>query len=183
MAVKKTTYTDVELVKTFIKPSHITGKKFYLYIHTRPDNEDLFYIGVGTIDRGKCYYRALCHKKRNNIWHKIVRKLGAYNIFIVEESDSKEDILSREIQYIKLMGKKCNKSGTLSNLTDGGEGCNGHSSRVWTEDMRNKIREANKRRVISDETREKLRIALKKRGIINKSITNGNKETSINDRI
>jgi len=175
---KKSVFIEAEPVKRFIKPSHIKGKKYYLYAHTRDDKEEPFYFGIGTIDKDKYYWRATCHIKRNIIWKRIVSKLGKYNILIIDESDNKQDILNKEIQYIKLMGKKKNKSGCLANLTDGGEGLKGHSI-IWTDTMRNKIREANKRRVISDETREKLRIALKARGIINKP-RNGKKTTTSN---
>ena len=86
---------------------------------------------------------------------------------IISESDNKQEIINQEINYIKVLGKKKDKTGTLVNITDGGEGLLGYSIK-WTEDMKNKIREANKKRVISDLTREKLRIALKNRGTINK---------------
>lgn len=166
-ATNKTTYVNTEPVKNFIIPSHIQGKKHYLYAHMRNDNKEVFYFGIGTMDRGRNYYRALCHTKRNPIWKKIVAKTG-YTILIIDESDSVEDIIKREIQYIALMGKKKNKTGTLANITDGGEGLKGHKI-VWTQEMRNKIREANKNRIIKDSTRQKLREALKKRGIINKT--------------
>jgi len=91
---------------------------------------------------------------------------------IIAESDDKQEIINKEINYIKLLGKKKDNNGTLVNITDGGEGMCGHKI-VWTDDMKNKIREANKRRVITDSTREKLRVALKNRGIINKKAENG----------
>jgi hypothetical protein len=91
---------------------------------------------------------------------------------IICESDDKQEIINKEINYIKLLGKKKDKKGTLVNITDGGEGLTGHKI-VWTEEMRDKIRIANSKRVITEVTREKLRIALKARGIINKKLNNG----------
>jgi hypothetical protein len=44
--------------------------------------------------------------------------------------------------------------------------------------MKNKIRVANSKRVITEVTRDKLRLALKARGIINKKLNNGNKQES-----
>lgn len=49
-----------------------------------------------------------------------------------------------------------------------GEGMTGHKT-IWTEEMKNKIRVANSKRVITEVTRDKLRLALKARGIINKN--------------
>lgn len=147
-------------------PRNITGKKYYLYVHKRCDNEEIFYIGIGTLDRGKYYYRAMCHRKRNQLWKRIVNKTN-YKVFIISESDNKEDIIKQEINYITIFGRKCSKNGTLANLTAGGEGLKGHKI-IWTEEMKDKIRLANSKRVIKDSTREKLRIALKNRGIINK---------------
>jgi len=155
-----------------IIPCDITrSKKYYLYVHYRQDKKEAFYIGIGTKYRKKDYDRAMCYKKRNNFWKRICNKTR-YNVMIIAESDDKQEIINKEINYIKLLGKKKDNNGTLVNITDGGEGMYGHKI-VWTDDMKNKIREANKRRVISDSTREKLRIALKNRGIINKKAKNG----------
>jgi hypothetical protein len=89
---------------------------------------------------------------------------------IISESDSKEEIINQEINYIALLGKKKDKKGTLVNITDGGEGMTGHKVE-WTPEMKDKIRVANSKRVVTEATREKLRLALKARGIINKKTT------------
>lgn len=162
----KTTYINPYADRLII-PSNIMGdKKYYLYVHYRTDKKEAFYIGIGTKYRKKDYDRALCYKKRSEFWKRVCNKTR-YNIMIISESDDKQEIINQEINYIKVLGKKKDKTGTLVNITDGGEGLFGHKVK-WTEDMKNKIREANKKRVISDLTREKLRIALKNRGIINK---------------
>lgn len=161
MAKKANNYINMKLVI----PSFIKGKKYYLYAHTRADKSEPFYFGVGTIDKNG-YSRAIDKKKRNPIWKRIVDKTE-YTILIIEESDNRQDMLNREIQYIALMGKKCNTSGCLANITNGGDGAKGYKV-IWTEEMKDKIRLSNKRRIISDSTREKLRQALKKRGIINR---------------
>jgi hypothetical protein len=96
---------------------------------------------------------------------------------IISESDDKQEIINQEVNYIKLLGKKKDKKGTLVNITDGGEGTTGHKT-IWTEEMKNKIKVANSKRVITEATREKLRLALKARGIINKKLNNGNKQES-----
>lgn len=154
-------------VDKLIIPSNIKGdKKYYLYVHYRLDKKEAFYIGISTKYRKKDYDRAFCYRKRSEFWKRVCNKTR-YNVMIISESDDKQEIINQEINYIKVLGKKKDKTGTLVNITDGGEGLLGHSIK-WTEDMKNKIREANKKRVISDLTREKLRIALKNRGTINK---------------
>ena len=154
-------------VDKLIIPSNIKGdKKYYLYVHYRLDKKEAFYIGISTKYRKKDYDRAFCYRKRSEFWKRVCNKTR-YNVMIISESDNKQEIINQEINYIKVLGKKKDKTGTLVNITDGGEGLLGYSIK-WTEDMKNKIREANKKRVISDLTREKLRIALKNRGTINK---------------
>jgi hypothetical protein len=154
-------------INRLIIPSSITGsKKYYLYVHYRQDKSEAFYIGIGTKYRKKDYDRAMCYKKRSEFWKRVCNKTR-YNVMIISESDNKQEIINQEINYIKLLGKKKDKSGILVNITDGGEGLSRHRV-IWTEAMKNKIREANKKRIISDITREKLRVALINRGIINK---------------
>ena len=164
-------------IDRLIIPANITGtKKHYLYVHYRQDESEAFYIGIGTKYRKKDYDRAMCYKKRSEFWKRVCNKTK-YNVMIISESDDKQEIINQEINYIKLLGKKKDKSGTLVNITDGGEGMTGHKT-IWTEEMKNKIRVANSKRVITEATREKLRIALKARGIINKKLNNGNKQES-----
>lgn len=158
---------DHPFIDNIIIPTTITGtKKYYLYVHFRQDKQEAFYIGIGTKQRDKDYYRALCYKKRSDFWKKVVNK-SRYIVMIISESDNREEIINQEINYIKLLGKKKDKLGSLVNITDGGEGLSGHKV-IWTEEMRDKIRIANSNRVIKDSTRIKLREALKERGIINK---------------
>lgn len=153
--------------ENLIIPSTLSGnKKYYLYVHYRLDKNEPFYIGIGTKHRNKEYYRALCFKKRNPIWHRVARKTK-YDIMIISESDNREEIIEQEKNYIKIFGKKKDNSGCLVNITNGGDGGNGNGN-IWTQEMRDKIKIANSKRVISEETRAKLRAALKARGIINK---------------
>lgn len=165
-ATNKTTYVNTEPIKNFVLPSFIKGEKYYLYAHTRHDNGDVFYLGIGTMDRDKYYHRALCHVKRNIIWKRIVAKTG-YTILIIDESKNLQDVIKREIQYIALMGKKKDKKGPLSNITDGGEGHKGHKI-VWTKEMREAASERLKHRVVKESTREKLRQLIKERSFFGK---------------
>lgn len=146
----------------FIRSGHITGdKKFYLYIHYRHDKNEAFYVGIGTNSKNTNYDRALCYKKRSELWKRIARKT-TYSIMIIDEDTDKQNILNKEINYIKILGKKKDKTGTLSNITDGGEGVRGFTI-SWTDEMRKAASERLRHRVIKDSTREKLRENIKTR--------------------
>ena len=105
--------------------------EYYLYRHIRPDKNEVFYIGIGKKVNYKysikCYSndykRAFTKGKRNKIWNDIVNKNnGVYQVEIVMESNNYAFIKKKEIEFIALYGQKNNGSGTLSNLTKGGEG-------------------------------------------------------------
>lgn len=115
--------SKVERINRFIVPSDITGKKYYLYIHIRKDTDEIFYVGIGTMNRNT-YGRAIADTGRNTIWKSIVSKTK-YNVIIFSEADTKEEILQKEINYIALLGRKTQNRGELCNLTDGGEGSKG----------------------------------------------------------
>lgn len=100
-------------------------EKYYLYRHIRHDKNEPFYIGVGNIvkDTEKDsikYKRAYSKVGRNQFWKRIVNKT-VYSVEILLISDNKDFILIKEVEFIKLYGRRDKKSGTLCNLTDGGE--------------------------------------------------------------
>ncbi|UWF79086.1 MAG: GIY-YIG catalytic domain protein [Bacteriophage sp.] len=104
----------------------ISGK-YYLYRHIRLDKNEVFYIGVGTIQNktGNGFYgkhlRAFSKSYRNDIWKYITGKTE-YEVEIMLYSNDYEFILAKEIEFIKLYGKIVDCNGTLCNITDGGEG-------------------------------------------------------------
>lgn len=165
MAVKKNTFVDTR-IKSFILPSFVTGKKYYIYVHTRVDNGDPFYVGVGTLDKGK-YSRAMDYKKRSKFWKYIYNKTY-YNITIIGEYDTREEALKNEINYISILGKRIDKKGTLVNLTNGGDGGLGIKI-TWTPEMRLKASISASKRVTKDSTREKLRQNIYKSALIGRS--------------
>lgn len=91
----------------------------YIYRHIRLDKNEPFYIGVGLTDDK--YSRSRKKSGRNNLWKKIVKKTD-YRIEIMLESESNDFILEKEVELIKLYGRIDLGTGTLANLTDGGEG-------------------------------------------------------------
>lgn len=111
-------------LKNYYFKNHTTGsKKYYLYRHIRLDKNIPFYIGIGTtIDK---YHRSKMSQNRSLFWEKIFQKTPIL-IEIIFEADIKDIILKKEIEFIKLYGRRNLKKGSLVNLTDGGDGTNNH---------------------------------------------------------
>lgn len=89
----------------------------YVYRHIRLDKNEPFYIGIGSQDN---YSRANTSQNRNKWWHHIVN-ISGYEVDIILDDVSWELAQQKEVEFIKLYGRKQN-GGTLCNLTDGGGG-------------------------------------------------------------
>lgn len=117
--------------------------QFYLYRHVRNDLNQPFYIGIGKKKDKKIgfrhneseYRRAYSPHSRSGFWYNISK--NGYEVEIMYESDSHEEIKQKEIEFVKLYGRRSLGNGPLVNLTDGGDGVT--------------------RMPISEETREKMR--------------------------
>jgi len=97
---------------------------YYIYRHIRLDNNTPFYIGVGTCKTETRsfkaeYSRAFCTRDRNKFWNSITSKTN-YEVEIIFHSENREIILEKEIEFIKLYGRRNLGTGTLVNLTAGG---------------------------------------------------------------
>lgn len=88
----------------------------YVYRHIRHDRNEPFYIGIG-----KTKYRATAKQNRNPIWGKITTKTS-YDVEILFDDVSWEFACKKEIEFIKLYGRINRNTGTLANMTDGGDG-------------------------------------------------------------
>jgi len=119
--------------------------KYYLYRHIRLDKDEPFYIGIGTNDLKMKYLRAGSKYNRSDYWRRITNKTS-YDVEILYESSDYEFIKEKEIEFIKLYGRKNLNLGPLCNLTDGGDGTIGF--------------------IVSEETKEKLKINRKNRKVI-----------------
>lgn len=89
-----------------------------VYRHIKPCGE-VFYVGIGNNKRP--YEK----RHRNNMWLKTINKYSNYKIEILYNNLDLESAKELEIFLIELYGRKCNKSGTLCNITLGGEGAFG----------------------------------------------------------
>lgn len=148
----------------------------YVYRHIRLDKNEPFYIGIGS---DNSYKRANDRHGRNKIWNDIITKSN-YEVEILCDNITWEEALNKEIEFISIYGRIDKGNGTLSNLTDGGEGVLGiiHTeetkqklSKIFkgtkhTKEAIEKIKEAGKR-PCKEETKEKIRLA-NKGHIINK---------------
>jgi len=142
----------------------------YVYRHIRLDKNEPFYIGIGS---DNSYKRANDRHGRNKIWNDITTKTN-YEVEILCDNVSWEEALNKEIEFISIYGRIDKNNGTLSNLTDGGEGTLGniHSKETKeklskrfkgtkrTKETIEKIREAGKR-PCSEETKQKISLANK----------------------
>lgn len=151
-----------------------TKTDFYVYIHRRADNGQVFYIGKGRLRRSN--NKSL----RSTHWKRTVAKYG-YWIERPQENMKEEDALLLEMwliaKYLHLGYRLCNK-------TLGGDGCLGMAmsdetrrksgakniGRKWTEERRLAQMEKAKGRKMSESFKEKMSTIAKERGFANRKI-------------
>jgi hypothetical protein len=117
-----------------------------VYQHRRNDTNEIFYVGIG-----KDKKRPHCKSQRNIIWKNIVNKHG-YTVEILHEDLPYEECKEIERELISIHGRKDLGTGTLCNLTDGGEGIVGY---IHSDESKRKMTESKQN--MSDETRRKMR--------------------------
>lgn len=93
-----------------------------VYRHIRLDKNEPFYIGIGT-RKSRAY-----DKWRNRIWKNIIAKTP-YEVEILFDNLTREQAEAKEREFIALYGRIDLKTGTLANLTDGGDEGSGHGNR------------------------------------------------------
>ena len=91
-----------------------------VYRHIRKDKNEPFYIGITNTDIKRPYTKY----KRNNLWKNIVNKTD-YEVDILFDDLTWEQAQEKEKEFIKLYGRIDLGTGTLVNMTDGGEGSPG----------------------------------------------------------
>ena len=128
--------------------------KYYVYMYLDLDNIP-FYIGKGRKKRHKTYNH-LDKSYQNNLLKNKIRKVGATNVKIhfLNENLTEEEAFYWERYWIKYIGRRDLKEGTLCNLTDGGEGPSGL---VHSDETKQRISKINKGHIVSTETRQKMR--------------------------
>lgn len=107
-----------------------TQNEFYVYVYWRLDeNKRPFYVGKG---KGE---RAWAPHPQNPHFNRIVAK-HPYKISCAWHGESEEEAFRIERLLIAVFGRRNNQTGTLTNLTDGGQGTSGI---VFSEERNRKI--------------------------------------------
>lgn len=120
-----------------------TERTHFLYRHIRLDKNEPFYIGIGTIPLDKnrtwklAYKRAYTTSRRNRIWKSITAKTE-YRVEIVIESSDYNIIKDKEVELVALYGRKDLETGTLANMSDGGDA---NLNIIITEEIKQKVKD------------------------------------------
>lgn len=124
----------------------------YIYRHIRLDKNVPFYIGYGS---GNSYRRASDNSKhrRSEFWGRVANKTDI-SVEIVLDGLSREEAIAKEKELIALYGRINIGTGTLVNLTDGGDGGAGQVFSKERREMISKIIKA--RPPVSEITRQKM---------------------------
>lgn len=107
-----------------------TEKEFYVYTHKREDNKNIFYVGIGhTLVKGENNKdRAYTISgRRNKIWKQIYYECGKK--IVIEKiffSNNISECSIVEMKLIELYGRIDLNTGTLANMTKGGEYSNAY---------------------------------------------------------
>lgn len=89
----------------------------YVYAHRKLSDHSLFYIGISDKDK----YRKTTKHHRSVFWNNTFEKHGAY-YEVLAENISFDEAKELEVFLIALIGRADINTGTLVNLTDGGDG-------------------------------------------------------------
>src|SRR5580704_13442470 len=106
-----------------------------VYFHRNPQTKEVFYVGIGNTNRPSERWQ------RRRVWKEYVKEFGDPIIEIVHTGLTWEEAVEKEIYYIALFGRRDIRiTGTLLNMTDGGDGIQGL---VKTDEHKAKISKAN----------------------------------------
>lgn len=98
----------------------MTDATYFIYLHTRNDTGDVFYVGKGTRTHAKQYQRAFVTKRRSKFWQAIADKAG-FTVHLYADFFQEDAAFDMERELIA-HHKRARDGGTLCNLTLGGEG-------------------------------------------------------------
>lgn len=129
----------------------------YIYRHIRLDKNEVFYVGIGSDNQGH-YDRARERVGHSLFWKKIINKSKYYWEIILDDL-TWEEACEKEKEFIKLYGRRNLGTGTLCNLTDGGDGVIGL---VHSNESKLKMRDSHLGKKLTEEHKRK--IGLKSKG-------------------
>lgn len=133
---------------------------YYVYLYLKPDNTP-FYVGKGKEDRWKFHLteaKKKITKDKNNLKINTIKKIIKQGqepiVKFVDINISEEQVFELECFLINEIGRVDLGTGTLTNLTNGGEGASGY---MHTEETKTKLSEMQKGKVLPEEHRLALR--------------------------
>lgn len=136
-----------------------------VYRHIRLDKNEPFYVGIGKTEK-----RAYSIHGRNKLWKNIILKTE-YRVDILFDDLTWHDACEKEKEFIKLYGRDNLRTGTLCNLTDGGDGAFGS---VCSDERREKVSNSmigkNKGKKLSEAQKLKISQSLKGKKYTNQQI-------------
>jgi len=123
------------------------SERFYVYVLKKPSGIP-FYVGKGTHDRIACHEigvefstNANVKYYKENIIRKILKNGKQINYDIILFINDEKEAYNKEIEIIKLYGRKNNHTGILANLTDGGEsGGNGGANKGQKRSLKSRLK-------------------------------------------
>jgi len=122
-----------------------------VYFHINSDTKEVFYVGIGNIKRP--YQKS----HRSTFWKNYTNKYK-YEVQIVHTDVTWEEACEKEIEYISEFGRRDLDTGSLVNMTNGGEGRTGFK---WSDEQKEEISKrmslSNKGRTLSESTKDKIR--------------------------
>ena len=149
-----------------------TDYYIYCYYDTRTNPHTPIYIGRGRKDRYLQHYKKTHNKYFYNKLKSIKEETGSHAIVLkLEENLTNEQANEKEIYYISLYGRVDLNTGTLCNLTNGGEATDGWkpseaTKQLWSQQRKGKKQteaqyKANCSRVLTEEQKQAARERLK----------------------
>lgn len=110
------------------------------YVYVLKDGDKPFYVGKGSNNRMYEHYRRAKRTKIKSPVLDKIRQMINNNLDVVYEkvfiTENELDALNFEVAKIKEIGRRDLKTGSLLNLTDGGEGVVNY---VWTEEHKKNL--------------------------------------------
>lgn len=98
-----------------------------VYTHKRLDSNQIFYVGIGKTEK-----RAYSKLGRSKYWYNLT-SVKEYEVIITHKDIIWEEACSIEKYLIAFYGRKDLNTGTLVNMTDGGDGI---KNLVFTDEIR-----------------------------------------------
>ena len=99
---------------------------FFVYRFVDPIANEVFYVGKGSGDRVQTHFSAAKRGASGHFYNRLRKLLSADvqpEVEYLWECDDEAEALQKEVEFIAIYGRRLDGTGTLCNITAGGEGC------------------------------------------------------------